>query len=100
MQALERRKVNVSQLVDALGRRKVLEAVLAQVAQAVRLEEGGGGGGDQHLSTVAGGGDAGGAVHVGAHVALLGQVGSAGVDADAYADGAGRESLERLRGSG
>src|SRR5829696_4696777 len=63
VQALEPRKLPFSELVDALGSRQVLQAVLPEVFER-QLYQLRGGRGDQDLSAVAGGGDAGGTVHV------------------------------------
>ena len=97
VERLERRKVALAELVDALGSRQVFEAVLAEVTQLV-LDEGGTGGGHEHLSAVAGCGDAGGAVDVSADVALLGEERRARVQANAHLNRARGEPLnERLR---
>jgi hypothetical protein len=39
VEALQRGEVGVAELVDPLGRREVLQPVLAEVAQAVRVDE-------------------------------------------------------------
>ena len=98
MEAPQRREGSVSELVDALGCGQVLEAVLAEVAQPVRAEEGSRGGRDEHLSAVAARGDAGRPVDVDADVALLGDVGRAGVDAHAHADRTRAQSVQGLGG--
>ena len=95
MQALERREVVVSQLVDALGRGQVLQPVLAEVAQAVGARERRRWRPRQHLPAVAAGGDARRPVDVDPHVAFLGHVRRARVEAHADADRARGEPLQR-----
>jgi hypothetical protein len=56
--------------------------------------------GDQHLAAVAGRSDAGSFVYVFADIALLGEVGGAGVEAQADPDRAGAEGLLGLGGRG
>ena len=57
VERLERRELAVSELVDPLRRREVLEPVLAQVRE-LDLDELSRRGGDEHLAAVPGGGDA------------------------------------------
>jgi len=96
VQALERREVVVSELVDPLGCRQILQTVLAEVAQLVRAQEGSRGGRDQHLSAVAAGGDPGRPVHVDSDVTLLGHVRRAGMDAHPHPDPARGKPCQRL----
>jgi hypothetical protein len=71
VETFERRELALSELVETLRGREVLEPVLAQVAKHIRLGQGGGRGREQYLATVATRGDAGGAVHVHTDVALF-----------------------------
>ena len=96
VETLEWREVVVSELVDALGRRHVFQAVLAEVAQLVCAEEGSARGGDQDLAAVATGGDPGGPVHVDSDVALVPDVRRPRMDAHAHAEPPRSESFERL----
>ena len=88
--------VPVAELVDALGRREVLEAVLAEVGQ-LDVDEAGGRRRDEHLAAVTGGGDAGGPMHVVADVALLCQQRRPGVQPDPHPDRARSERLRHRR---
>ena len=85
-------KVAVSELVDALWRGQVLEPVLAEVLQ-LELDELSRRGGDEDLPAVADRRDAGGAVHVVSHVALVGDERRPGVETDADVDRARRQRL-------
>jgi hypothetical protein len=98
IQALQRWEVAVPELVDALWRRKVLQPVLAEVAKTAGVDERRGGGGDEHLPAMAAGRDSRRSVHVDADVALLCQVGGAGVDAHPHPDRTRCESFQCLGG--
>jgi hypothetical protein len=76
----------LSELIDALRRRQVLEPVLAQVAEPVSAHEGRGRGGNEHLTPMRTSGDARRAVNVCAHVALVCHVRRAREHAHAHAD--------------
>ena len=97
VEALQRWKLAVAELVDALGRREVLEAMFAEVDEPVDSDKRSRRGGDEHLSAVADCRDARGAVHIVSDVALVGDERRPGVQADANVDRAGRQRL-RERG--
>ena len=88
------------------GARQILEPVLAEVGE-LELDERGRRGRDEHLPAVAGRGDPRGAVHVLSDVALVGEQGRPGVQADPHLDrpgasaavslGRGRERTRRGR---
>ena len=90
----------VAELIDPLGCGEVLQAVFAEIAQAVVLDQRCGRGRDQDLPTVPDRCDAGCSVDVRSDVALVGDVGRPGVDPHAHADRSGREHLLRLGGGG
>jgi hypothetical protein len=92
------REVVVSQLVDALRRRQVLQPVLADVAELVGPQERGGRRRDQHLAAATGGVDPGRPVDVGADVAFFREERRAGVHAYPYVDRSRSERLRRLGG--
>ena len=92
VEALERRKLAVSELVDALGGREILEPVLAEVCEP-ELDELSRRGRDEHLPAVARRGDAGGAVDVAADIALVGEKRCPCVQTDPHADRSGGERL-------
>ena len=85
VERLERGERALSQLVDALGSRQILEPVLAEVCE-LELDELGRRGGDEHLPAVPCRGDPRGAMHVPADVALFGQKRCPGVQADPHLD--------------
>jgi hypothetical protein len=62
VQALERRKVLVTELVDAFRRGQILEPVRAEIAELLRSDERRSGGGDEDLAAVTARRDARGAV--------------------------------------
>jgi hypothetical protein len=90
VERLQPRELTLAELPDPLRGAQVLEPVLPEVAEALASEQGGGRGRDEHLAAVPGSCDAGGAVHVGADVALLGQERRARVQAHPHRE------LERL----
>ena len=100
MQASQGWQGFAAELIDPLGCGEVLQAVFAEVAQAVVLDQRCGRGRDQDLPTVPGRRDAGCSVDVRSHVALVGDVGRPGVDPHAHADRSGRKHLLRLGGGG
>jgi hypothetical protein len=83
VQRLQWREVALAELVDALRRRQVLEAVLAQIPQAVAAHQRGGGGRKQHLTAVSAGGNSGRAVDIDADVVTVDDKRRAGMQADA-----------------
>jgi len=87
-------KLAVADLVDPLGRGQVLQPVLAQIAQPVRVDERRGRGRDEHLPAMACGADPRRPVHVDADIPLLVQMRGARVDADAHPDRPGGQPLE------
>jgi hypothetical protein len=94
VEALERRKLDTAELVDALGRGEVLQSMLAEVAQAVGAHEHGRRRRHEHLPTMPSGGDARCPVNVATDISLLRQERRPGVQADAHGDRAGgRASL-------
>ena len=96
VQALQTRELLLPELVNALRRGEILEAMLAEVAQ-VGVQELRRRGRDEDLPAVAAGCDAGGAVDVLADVSLLAQERRPGMQADPDPD---RTRRERLRESG
>ena len=84
-------------MVEPLRLGKVLQPVLAQVAQLPAARQGSGRGGDKHLPAVAGRGDPGRSVHIEADIPLLAQVRRPRVDANPHPDRAGGELFHRLR---
>jgi hypothetical protein len=86
VEALQGWERSVSELVDAFGRRKVLQPVVAEVEQSARANEGSRGGRHQHLPAMAAGSDARRPMHVDADVGVLSKSGSAGVDAHSHPD--------------
>ena len=95
-EGLERWELRVPQLVDALRRGEVLQAVLAEVDQVGAFALGYRRGRDEHLAAVTGGSDSRRPMNVHAHVALVGQKRRARVDPDPDPDRAGGERLRRL----
>ncbi len=93
VETLQRRESLLAELVDALGRGDVLEAMLAQIDEPVEPDKRGRRGGDEHLSAVADCGDARSAMHVVSDVALIGDERRPGVETDAHVDRAGRQRL-------
>ena len=83
----------VAELVDALGRSEVLEAMLAEVGEPVEPDERRGRGRDQHLPAVADRRDPSSAVDVVSDVSLIGDERRPGVETNAHVDRAGRERL-------
>jgi hypothetical protein len=100
VQALERRKRIVAELVDPLGRAQVLQPVLAEIAQRIRAAQIARRLRDEDLTAVACGSDASGAVHVDADVALVSKEWLTGVKADPNANRAGGERVARHSGGG
>jgi hypothetical protein len=100
VERLQRRKLARTQLVDPLRRRHVLQAVLAELDQAVGTHELAGGLGDEHLPAVPDRGDARGAMDVEPDVPLVGDDRLAGVDAHTHADGPRRQRLLPHPGGG
>ena len=94
IEALDRRKRQLAELVDALGRREVLEAMLAEVDEPVEPDKRGRRGGDEHLPAVADRRDARCTVHIVSDIPLVGDERRAGVEADAHVD---RAAYQRLR---
>ena len=86
VERLQRREVIVAELVDALRRRQVLQAVLAEIVQAVDGNEVVSRAREQHLPAVARCGDPRGAVDVDPDVALVGHDGLPRVEPHANAD--------------
>ena len=93
VEALQRRECAVTELVDALRGREILEAMLAEVDEPVRPDERGRRRGDQHLPAVAYRRDPSSAVDVVSDVALVGDERRPGVEAHADVDRAGRQRL-------
>jgi len=98
VKALQRRKLPLPELVQALRSREILQTVLAEVAKQISSGQGGGRGRDEHLAAVATRSDASRAMHVNADVALFVQVGGARVDADAHANSARSQPRQRFAG--
>ncbi len=79
VEAPERRKLLVAQLVETLRRRQVLQPVLAEVAQPLGGRQRGGRGRHDHLAAVRDGCNPRGAVHVGSDVSPAAHEGRPGV---------------------
>ena len=79
VEAPERRKLLVSQLVEPLRRGEVLQPVLAEVAQPLGGRQRGGRGRHDHLAAVRDGCNPRGAVHVGSDVSTAAHEGRPGV---------------------
>ena len=92
VEALQRREVAGSQLVDALGSCEIRKAVLAEIRE-LQLDELSRGGRDEHLATVTGRGDACSSVDIASDVALVGQQRRPCVQTNPHFDRAGRELL-------
>jgi hypothetical protein len=90
--------VIVSELKDALGCGKVLQAVLAQIAEPIAIQERSGRCGYQDLAAMSAGRDPSGSVHINADVALLGQVGRPGMKTHAHPDRTPSQSFLRSGG--
>ena len=86
VEAAERRKVALSELVEPEWLAEILEAVLAEVAELGALQQALRRLGEDDLAAVSGRADACGAVHVQSDVALGGDRGLARVDAHAHRD--------------
>jgi hypothetical protein len=95
VEALQRGEPTLAELVDPLRRGQVLQPVLAEIEQLVRVDELARRLRDEHLPAVADGGDPSGAVDVEADVSLLGDTRLAGVDPHAHTD---RSVAERVLG--
>ena len=98
VEALERRKSRVSELVDTFGRGQVLKPVRAEVAQPVGTHEGSRGRRHENLTAVAACCDAGRPVHIDSHVALLHHVRRAGMNADPDTDRTHRKPRQGFGG--
>ena len=98
-EAFERRKAFAPELVDALGRREVLETVVAEIGELDdALDERGGRRRDDDLATVRRPRDACGTMNVISHVSLVGKQRRARMDARPNAHTSGRERVvEALR---
>src|SRR5205823_7968551 len=96
VQALQRGEVAVAELVDPLRRGQILEAVIAEVSQALCACKLTRRPGNEDLAAVPGRGDARGAVHVDADVALVREQRLPGVETHPHADGASSGSMARL----
>ena len=100
VERLERREVTLSQLEDPLGRRQVLETMLAEITEIAGLDEYGGRRRHEHLAAVPRGGDASGAVDIVADKPFLSEQGRARVDSDSHPDLSVRGEVIRELGSG
>ena len=89
----QRRKLSLAELMEAGRALEVLQPMQAEVAERLAVEEGGRRRRDDRLAAVGERSDARAAVHVDADVALGGELGSSGVQADAHADRPVRERL-------
>ncbi len=98
-EALERRKAPPAELVDALGRREVLESVVAEVGELdAALDECGGRRRDDDLAAVRSPCNACRTMNVVSHVSLVRKQRCARVDAGPHAHTSGRERVvEALR---
>ena len=98
-EALERRKALPAELVDALGRREVLETVVAEVGELdAALDERGGRRRDDDLATVRGSCDACGTMNLVAHVSFVRKQRCARMDSSPHAHTSRRERIvEALR---
>ena len=95
------RKRSRADLQEPRGRIEVLQAMAPEVGEWLDVDERARGLGNDGLATMGERGNAGGPVHVDAHVALVGDGGRPGVNADAYAYGAaGQRLVHGLRGGG
>jgi hypothetical protein len=95
VERLQRRELRLADLPDPLRRAEVLQAVLAEIAEAVGLHERGRRRRDENLAAVSRGGDASRSVDVSTHVALIGQQRRAGVDAHPHGNRQGLLCLAR-----
>jgi hypothetical protein len=91
-------KLALAELVERHRPVEVLQPVLAELDEAVGLDQGRGRRGHDHLAAVPDSGDPGRPVDVRAHVPLLGDERRAGVQAYANANRAARERRGRLLG--
>ena len=99
IQTFQRRERAVTELVHALERGEILEAVLAEVAEPVRPDERCRRGSNEYLPAVADSRDPRGAVHVVSDVSLIRDERRPCVETDADVDRAGRQRFrERSRG--
>ena len=84
VEAAQRGELLTAQLVDALGSRKILEPMCAEVVKRFCVDEPGGRRGEKDLTAVAAGSDPRRPVNVDSDVALLGEKRSAAVDPNAH----------------
>ena len=100
VEALQRRELVVAELVDPLGRRQVLQPVLAQVSQPLGAHEARRGLGHEHLATVSGRRNARRPVHVDSDISLPAQQRRPGVDPNTNPNRATSQALYRGRRGG
>ena len=96
VEALQRRVLELAELVDPLRRGQILEAMLAEIVQALDADEAGRRGRDERLSAVTARRDPCGAVYVGADVPLGGKQRRAAVNSDANPDRPTGQASDRL----